>query len=200
LISPERLESKTMPLVSLALMLMLILASSSVNAAKPRAFIDEAEPAAPSSVREGKAWEEEAAALPPWPQEGDLVEFRLDSPSSFRFFIDGRHLAIGRDGVVRYTLVAESASGARNVSVEGLRCTVNGAFRVYAYGSGDAFRPLADGDWQAIRNRSGDSLHEELHGHFLCGPRTFEPRPIKDILRALGGQIQARENAGFLPD
>jgi hypothetical protein len=102
-----------MPSAAVPLMLTLVLASSLALAAKPRQFIDEAEPAAPASIVDPKPWEEGKAELPPWPKDGDLVEFKLDSasPSRFRYFIDGQHLSIGRDGVVRYTLVAESPSG-----------------------------------------------------------------------------------------
>lgn len=186
-----------------ALMLTLVLAPTLVLAAKPRLFIDEPESPVPSSIQEGEAWQERQINLPPWPQDGDLVEFRLDDPAapiSFRYFIDGRNLSVGSDGVVRYTLVAQSASGARNVTYEGLRCTAQGVFRVYAYGSAKSFTPIEGEEWQTIIRRPGDELHRELHGFFLCGPRTFEPRPLKDMIRALKGQIRGRENAGFQAD
>ncbi len=191
-----------MPFAAVTLMLTLVLASSLALAAKPRQFIDEAEPATPASISDPKPWEEGRIDLPPWPKDGDLVEFELDraSPSRFRYFIDGSHLSIGIDGVVRYTLVAESPSGTRNVTFEGLRCKAQGVFRTYAYGSNDRFIPVEGADWQAVTSQSGDRLHRELHGHFLCGPRTFEPRPIPDMIRALKGKVRGRENAGFLPD
>lgn len=188
---------------ALPLLVMLVLAPGLAMAEKKLGqFIDEAEPAAPASISEGKMWQEGRVELPPWPLDSDLVAFELDtpSPSRFRYFLDGRHLQIGPDGVVRYTLVAESPSGTRNITYEGLRCMPQGVYRVYAYGSEKAFKPVETGEWQAITAASGDRLHRELHGHFLCGPRTFEPRPLKDIIRALQGGVRTRENAGFLPD
>ncbi|MFZ1539000.1 MAG: CNP1-like family protein [Chromatiaceae bacterium] len=187
---------------AVALMLTLALTPSLVQAAKPRQFIDEAEPAASASISDGKAWEEGKIELPPWPKDSDLVEFQLDtaSPSRFRYFIDGQHISIGRDDVVRYTLVAESPTGTRNITFEGLRCKAQGVFRTYAYGSDHSFKPLEGSDWQTIITKSGDQLHRELYGHFLCGQRTFEPRPIPDMIRALQGKIHGRENAGFQPD
>ncbi len=163
-----------------------------------RTFIDEAEPPVPSSVQEGAPWREQKTPLPPWPMEEDLIAFSLDAATPFRYFLDGKHLEIGGDQVVRYTLVAISPSGARNVSVEGIRCLPQGVYRVYAYGIGGRFQPL-DSDWSPIDSHS-DALHKELHGHFLCAPLTFGPRPKKDILRALRGQLLDRENSGFLPD
>lgn len=192
-----------MPRFPLSLMLALLLPSAMVSAEKKfGTFIDEAEPAAPASLQEGKQWEEVRASLPPWPADGDLVELEVDfrSPGKFRYFIDGRHLRVDADEVVRYTLVAESPSGTRNVTFEGLRCTAKGTYRQYAYGANGAFIPVEGGGWQPISLQTGDRLHKELHGHFLCVPRAFAPRPVKDMIRAFKGQVQLRENAGFLSD
>lgn len=192
-----------MPALALPLLFMLVLVPTLALAdQKLGQFIDEAEPAAPASIREGQAWKEGRVDLPPLPQDSDLVEFRLDrpTPSRFRYFLDGQHLKVGPDGVVRYTLVAESPSGTRNLTYEGLRCTAKGFYRIYGYGAERAFKPVEGGDWQEITAATGDKLHQELHGHFLCGPRTFEPRPVRDMIRALQGGMRVRENAGFLPD
>ena len=184
----------------LLILLLACLITGPAFGAQERPFIDEPQPIVPSSVEEREPWAEGRFSLPPWPRDADLIELELDVGSPFRYAIDGRHLAIGGDGVVRYTLVAESASGARNVSFEGLRCTPQGALQIYAYGSGGELRPLPETDWAPIRGAPGDALHKELHRHFLCGPLTFQPRPKKDIIRALKGQIAERDNAGFLPD
>ncbi len=185
------------------LMLTLLFPPAMVAAEKKfGTFIDEAEPAAPASLQEGKQWAEGRADLPPWPADSDLVELKVDfrSPGNFRYFIDGRHLRVDADQVVRYTLVAEAPSGTRNVTFEGLRCTAQGTYRQYAYGANGAFIPIEEGDWQPISLQTGDRLHKELHGHFLCVPRAFAPRPVKDMIRAFKGQVQVRENAGFLTD
>jgi hypothetical protein len=186
------------PLLSTALLAPLLLQPA--LAAKERAFIDEPEAPVPSSVQERELWKERPGDMPPWPEEGDLVEFTLDQPSPFRYYIDRRSLDVGSDGVVRFTLVAASASGARNVSFEGLRCTPRGAYKVYAYGIGGQFKPVPGEDWQDIHTLPGGELYRELHGHFLCVPRAFTPRPKKDMVRALEGHISPRQNSGFLTD
>ena len=186
------------PLTVLLFVLAVVIAAPS--AAAERFFIDEQERTVPKSVRDGEPWSEQAAGLPPWPRDQDLVEFRPDgSDNGFRYFIDGRTLAVGTDQVVRYTLVAESRSGARNVSAEGIRCTPQGQYRVYAYGNGGALTPVEE-DWQPVRRSGADDYRAQLHGHFLCVPLKFEPRPRKDMLRALSGHIRPRENAGFMTD
>jgi hypothetical protein len=180
--------------------LLTLLAAQPALAAKPRAFIDEAEPVTPSSVQERESWKERPSELPPWPEDADLVEFGLDQPTPFRYYIDGKNLKVGSDGVVRYTIIAESAGGARNVSVEGLLCSPNGRYKTYAYGMNGRFTPAPAGDWLDINTIAGDDLHRELHQHYLCIPLAFKPRPVKDMIRAMQGPINPRQNSGFLPD
>jgi hypothetical protein len=166
-----------------------------------RRFIDEPEPVRPSTIQEPEYWSEGVAALPPWPKDADLVELRLDGPSGLlRYYIDGRNLAVGNDEVVRYTLVAESASGARNISFEGIRCTPKGEHRIYAYGIGGRFEPAPAGDWQRLPAAGTNDYRRQLHGQVLCVPLKFEPRPKRDMLRAMKGPVHPRENAGFMTD
>ena len=164
-------------------------------------FVNDAEMGPPSSVKEGRKWQEESVRMPPWPRDADLVEVKLDhSDTAFRHFIDTKSLSTGGDGVVRYTLVAESDSGARNVSFEGLRCTPKGKYKTYAYGAGSRFTPTSIAeDWRPVDERAGDRLHFELWKHYLCVPRLFQPRPKKDQVRILkSGRVPAIENSGFL--
>ncbi|MGQ9830536.1 MAG: CNP1-like family protein [Thermochromatium sp.] len=162
-------------------------------------FIHEPEPFTPSSVKPGTPWTEALTRLPPLPDDADLIEFRLDGPrDSFRYFIDGKHLSVGPDEVVRYTLVARSDTGARNLSFEGIRCTPQGQYRVFAYGSDSGFTPVNE-DWHRI---GPDTEHYriELWRHHFCVPRAFKPRPLKDIKRSLQGQITPHQNSSLLTD
>ena len=54
------------------------------------------------------------------------------------------------DGVVRYVMVATSASGARNVMYEGIRCST-GEFKTYA-------RYSADGKWNLVSDPQWRSM------------------------------------------
>jgi hypothetical protein len=187
---------------STALGLLLTLLSGTAMPAKwDRPFIDEPEPVTPESVVDkDTSWKEGSVSLPPWPKDGDLVEFQVDDPSSqFRQYIDGKHISVGSDGAVRYTLVVESRTGARNVSFEALRCTPEGAFKIYAYGNNDRFEKT-DGEWQSIHGRAHDKIHRDLHKLILCVPRKFAPRPKKDMIRAMRTQVPHEANTGFLND
>lgn len=187
------------PRLAVLLCATLALASAAARAETP--FVNDPEMDAPSSVRDGKKWQEQAVRMPAWPQDADLIEIKLDGPADdFRHFIDRRSLATGSDDVVRYTLVTEASSGARNVSFEGLRCTPKGAYKTYAYGSGARFSPTGVAEqWQPIDERSRDRFRYELWRHYLCVPRLFKPRDRKDQIRMLkSGRVPNVENSGFM--
>jgi hypothetical protein len=179
---------------------LAILSSSAAFADSSRPFIDEPEPPVAASVRDQDPWKEATATLPPWPKDSDLVEFSVDDPSSqFRQYIDARHLSVGSDGVVRYTLVVESRSGARNVSFEGLRCTPHGAFKIYAYGSDGRFEKTQS-EWRAIHGRPDDKIHRDLHELILCIPRKFEPRSPRNMIHAMRARVLHDAGSGFVTD
>ncbi|MGB5834298.1 MAG: CNP1-like family protein [Thiohalocapsa sp.] len=164
-------------------------------------FVNDPEMDVPSSVTDPKKWKEQGVRMPAWPRDGDLVEIKVDGPDGdFRHSIDIRSLSNGSDGVVRYTLVTESASGALNVSYEGLRCAPRGKYKTYAYGSGSSFSPTGVAEeWRTIDERSYDRFRHELWRHYLCVPRLFAPRDRKDQIRMLkSGRVPQTENAGFL--
>ncbi|MBK1719276.1 CNP1-like family protein [Thiocystis violacea] len=164
-------------------------------------FIHEPEPLTPSSVRPGAPWSEAPTRLPPLPGDADLIEFKLDGPAdAFRYFIDGKHLEIGPDRVVRYTLVAESGSGARNITHEGIRCTPKGRYRVFAYETGGRFTQFEGNDWLTIATDGTEGYRLDLWRHHFCVPREFMPRPRKDMIRSLKGHISPRQNTGFQAD
>ncbi len=183
----------------LGLVLGLALPTTSADSA----FVPDAEPPSPSSITPGKAWQEADTALPPWPKDADLVEFVPDGPdSALRYYIDTRNLQVGADGAVRFTLVAEGQSGARNLSVEGIRCTPKGAYKTYAYGSSSSgrFDPIPGTDWRTIGDNGTERWRFDLWRFHFCIPQGFKPRPKTDMIRSLKGPISPRQNMGFQSD
>lgn len=180
--------------------LLFALTSASVTAGEwERPFVDEPSGLGSDVEEKDRAWKEGSWSLPDWPAEANLVEFVVEDPSArFRQYIDKASLEVGSDGAVRYTLVVESASGARNVSFEGLRCTPGGEYRVYAFGHEGRFK-TAVGDWVSLRGRQHDEIHLQLH-RILCVPLKFEPRPRKDILRVMRSRVPLEANTGFMAD
>ncbi len=112
-------------------------------------------------------WKEGEIKLPAYPKTEDLVEFFVSGASSFRFFIDPASLSpAGRDGVVRYTLVARSPSGVANVSYEGMRCTTN-SYKLYALGNEGRWS-VRESEWRPIEPRSVQRWHLELRTRYFC--------------------------------
>lgn len=112
------------------------------------AVIAQAQPVAPLRFEqdyETKDWKEIEAELPAFPRPEKLLPFTV-TPSNFDFFIDANSLSVAADGVVRFTLVARSASGAANVTFEGIRCSSRER-RTYAFGR-------ADNTWSKARNNA----------------------------------------------
>lgn len=71
---------------------------------------------------EKPAWQESAINLPAAPKKENLLSFYVSATATIDFSIDAKSVSIDKDGVVRYTLVAASRTGATNISYEGICC------------------------------------------------------------------------------
>lgn len=183
----------------IALSLGLLAAAANAQAESP--FVFGPEEVVPKSVKPGAKWQEGRVTLPAWPEDQNLIRLSLDQAEPrFTYYVDRSSLKVGADGVVRYILVAETSSGSRNLSFEGIRCTPNGAYRVYAFGHAGRFE-LIDGDdeWRQIDRAGANPARYELWHHYLCVPRLFRPRSKPDQVRMLrSGRVPEIENSGFL--
>lgn len=127
----------------------------------------------PCAQRGGYSWEPEwreaQAPLPPLPAEDDLE--RIEAPavgSRYDVFVDSRNITRGNDGVMRYTVVVVSRTGARNVFHEGLRCLTD-QVRTYAYASREGpFRPSVDDTWRPMATRGVRGYQNYLANVIMC--------------------------------
>ena len=126
---------------------------------------------------------EEDVAPPAYPQPANLIEVRLPAAEGFRFFIDRTTLAVAKDGVVRYVLVARSSEGVRNVTYEGLRCP-SAENRVFALGEPDGTWVTARSAWRAI----SAPRHLALYRDFFC--------PGGEAIRSAAEGVRALERGG----
>jgi len=141
-----------------------------------------------SDELDAKPWEARKTLLPPYPKDGALSPLYVGGPATFSYFVDRAAVKVGDDGVVRYTLIARSASGASNVSYEGIRC---GAYerRVYAYGTPAGWSQAGNSKWLPI-NRLASEPQTALADDIFCSERS-QVRTTQDALDAL-----ARGNLG----
>ncbi len=138
----------------------------------------------PVPPREEDQYKEAAVQLPPYPQRERLMRFPTNW-TNHEIFLDPAAFADGTDGVVRFTLVVRSPSGAESVSHEGIRCET-GEKRVYAYGrksaSGDAiWSPARESPWRAIPDTRANRHYFEFWRDLFCDHKVAETRA--DILR-----------------
>lgn len=102
-----------------------------------------------------EAWKEQKTKLPAAPDLGQEIPFEVSVANPNRFFIDPGSVSIGKDGVVRFTVIVESSGGARTVNYEGLRCETRER-RLYAFGQ-------PDGSWIESQGSSWIPVHKQEH-------------------------------------
>lgn len=134
---------------------------------------------------EAPKWQEKEVTLPPFPNREELIRLevdRVDMP--FSFYIDPTSLALGEDGVTRYSIVIESNSGASNVMYEGIRCSTK-EYRTYAYGTYDnKFSEARNSSWSKIPVSGAMAHRYNLNRYYFCNDY-FQPLSITDSLQRI---------------
>lgn len=120
------------------------------------------------SEYEEKRWEEIEAQLPAFPKPESLDSFFVSAITDNKFMVDRDSISVGADGVVRYTLVVISASGAQNVSYDGLRCAT-AERRLYAFGRSDkTWSKARSNQWARIQGSTLNGHHAALFFEYFC--------------------------------
>ena len=136
--------------------------------------------------------------LPSYPADDDLVAFDAGGASAHDFYIDSKALAIGEDGVVRYTLVVKTSGGATNVTYEGIRCDLR-QVKVYASGRPDrTWVPSRSPQWTRIAVQQLNNHHRVLFGEYFCAGKTSKTPVARkeealDLLRYGSKRNQIRQ-------
>lgn len=134
---------------------------------------------------EKQNWQEIEFQLPAPPRSENLIPFYVSATTPNRFFIDGASLSVGSDGVVRYTMVVESPSGARSVTFEGMRCDAKER-RIYASGHADgSWAKSRRNDWVRIQDATANRQHAALFVDYFCpgGVIVNDPAQARSALR-----------------
>lgn len=138
----------------------------------------------------GEVVEEEQVAMPRYPGDAELVPFEVSRAPGFRFFVDAASVAVGKDGVVRYALVARSPQGSDNVTFEGMRCATR-EYRIYAFGHADRTWAGAPGGWLSLRGSDVAPARRVLQRQFLCP----DGQPVADRAQAVTALRNPRRSA-----
>ena len=131
---------------------------------------------------------DEALVLPAYPTKARLVEISAEGLPGYRFFVDPMSVSTGRDGVVRYTVVARSPAGSDNVFYEGLRCARK-EYRIYAIGGPDATWGGRQSEWRSLASGPATQpWRTVLQVDYFC--------PQSDPIRTASEGVDALERGG----
>lgn len=113
--------------------------------------------------------ENKVDTLPPLPQDSNLLPFEVSGNTPLHFAVDRNSLTVGTDGVVRFTVVVASPSGARNVIYEGIRCDTY-EWRQYAglNSDHDGWDTTVANDFTRIENGTLNAYQAALYQDYLC--------------------------------
>src|SRR5258706_11799035 len=135
-----------------------------------------------SEETEKKRWRKSEAKLPPYPKSANIIAFDVSAASSNRFYIDPDSISVGSDGVVRYTVVVRSPSGAENISYEGIRCETREQ-KYYAFGRRDGtWANARSGEWRYIEPKDINRQHAVLYLDYFCPDKKRPAAPPQVII------------------
>ncbi|MDE1183242.1 CNP1-like family protein [Paraburkholderia sp.] len=135
--------------------------------------------------RQGNWVENKVDTLPALPQDSNLMPFEVSGNTPLHFSIDSQSLTVGTDGVVRYTVVVTSPSGARNVNYEGIRCDTY-EWRLYAGLNADhnGWDRTVQNDFTRIENGELNAYQAALYQDYFCAnkmPQGKAPQILENI-------------------
>ncbi len=142
-----------------------------------------------------KPWQEIAVQLPAVPLAENLIPFEtISAIATHSFAVDAKSLTAGSDGVVRYTLIATSPSGAKAISYEGIRCH-SFERKLYAFGqpNGTWSRSRRD-QWETIPRHTTNNHHATLALEYFCDGRAIAGGASEIIYRLKWQQPMNRSN------
>lgn len=142
-----------------------------------------------------KPWQEIAVQLPAIPATDDLIPFEtISAVATQSFAIDPKSLTVGSDGVVRYTLVSTSASGAKNISYEGIRChSLERKLYAVGHSNGNWSRSRRD-QWERIPRHTTNNQHATLALDYFCDGRAVSGNANAIIQRLKWQQSLRRDD------
>lgn len=129
-------------------------------------------------------WKESEVAIPPYPDDRDLLPVPLQATDTLKIYIDRKSISRAPDRVVRFSLVVESPSGARSVFYDGLRCETR-EYKTYAIGTANrtfALRP--NPSWQTIPRSETNAFRDHLYRRYVCDEHDSARAP-EDLVRLL---------------
>jgi len=142
---------------------------------------------AQTRLDEVPSWVESETLLPTVLRTTGLIP--VETPGSdLRFGIDPASVTVGKDQVIRYVVVATSASGAINAMQEGVRCDTREVKTYARFHKDSGWRPVEGAAWRPLSSGVAATRHSAIIARGgLCGINedTGMPRDVTKVLRDL---------------
>lgn len=138
-------------------------------------------------------WQEKATEAPKNFSIDKLQTFTVSQGSSLTYGIDPETLTVGEDWVVRYVMVARSASGALNVLYEGIRCQ-SAEVKTYARWDNNrsAWHTPSNSEWKALAFGGATRPAMILAMEGLCNGKSVNGNPRKILTTLKTGMYLQR--------
>lgn len=144
------------------------------------------------SYQEETVWAE-STVVPPKVFSTDVLQpFEVTRNSALAYGIDPRTLVVGDDGVVRFVMVARSASGALNVLYQGIRCATAETKTYARLSDKGSWNTSSDIKWQALSFRGPTRPAMMLARQGVCEGRTITGNPEKILATLKTDRIDSR--------
>ncbi len=129
-------------------------------------------------------WQEGTAPPPPTFNQSALVPFDGPVNSPLTFGVDPTTLQIGKDGVVRYVVVATSPSGTVNAMYEGIRCA-SAQVKTYArHNPSSGWNAVQMPEWRSLYGSAPSNHSLRLATQGVC-TGAAPASSVTNIVRAL---------------
>jgi len=135
---------------------------------------------------QAEKWKESPIRLPgPPPASSRLLAVPLGPTDTLKLYLDPVSLSRLKDGVARMTLVVETASSARNVFYDGIRCESR-EYKTYAIGRPDgSWMLIKNPEWKSIPFYPSNAFRHFLMKHYVCSEISSARKPdeIVQVIR-----------------
>jgi hypothetical protein len=122
--------------------------------------------------------------LPPTSSPARLALFEVKGHSQHETGLDPDAIALGADGVTRYTLVVATPTGVKNVTYEGIRCST-GEWKVYATGRPDGqWHRVPEPVWRPMDKAGLNDIRQTLRERHVCTAASTVPVSVAQVLQS----------------
>ena len=134
-------------------------------------------------------WKEADVPPPPAFDVNKLVLFEVSSQAALVYGIDPATVQISKpDDIVRYVMVASSASGARNVLYQGLRCAT-GEYKTYArYYAEGGWKMTGETGWASLFGTNASLPARRLAQAGACDGRAI-PLTVRELVTSVKSSV-----------